>query len=472
MAEFDRGSLTLFGTRIVSELIGFVSLIYFARTLGATGLGVFFTFQTLASVLGVFTKLGIPGATVKRISQSESASQRGAYLAAALLLLVPPFLLVTAALVVVEPTVVAYADLGVVVPLLVLVLAVRAGARLAVTALRGERRIASSAGIELLGQVARVAVSVGLLLAGFGVLGLIYGLAAGPVSQAVVGYLVLDTRVARPTRADVASLFDFSKYTAGMEVSALAYNWGDTLVLAAFATKAAVGVYETAWKLSVVPLLGAQVVGVALAPSVTRWHEDGDWDRIESAFSEAVTAAVALVIPALVGAFLLGDAIISALYGFGSGGLIFLVLVVGQVPQAVKNVTQNTLFGIDRPAPVFWTNLLTLVGNVAGNLLLVPEYGMLGAATATVVTAGIAAVSQVAVLRRHLRLRVAWDTLGWQVLSATVMGGALVAVRPAVPTDSAVGVVGLVLFAAAVYGGCLLGHAKIRTRVVRAVPWG
>jgi O-antigen/teichoic acid export membrane protein len=472
MAEFDRGSLVLFGTRIVSELIGFVSLIYFARTLGATGLGVFFTFQTLVSVLGVFTKLGVPGATVKRISQSESASQRGAYLAAALLLLVPPFLLVTAALVVVEPTVVAYADLAVVVPLLVLVLAIRSGSRLAVTALRGERRIAASAGIELLGQVARVAVSVGLLLAGFGVLGLIYGLAAGAASQVVVGAVVLDTRVARPTRADVASLFDFSKYTAGMEVSALAYNWGDTLVLAAFATKAVVGVYETAWKLSVVPLLGAQVVGVALAPSVTRWHEDGDWDRIESAFSEALTAAVALVIPALVGAYLLGDAIVLALYGFGSGGLVFFLLVVGQVPQAVKNVTQNTLFGIDRPAPVFWTNLLTLVGNVVGNLLLIPEYGMFGAATATVATATIAAVSQVLVLRRHLRLRVAWDTLGWQVFAATVMGGALVAVRSVVPPDSAVGAVGLVLFGALVYGLCLLGHAKIRTRVVRAVPWG
>mgnify|MGYP006270449267 CR=1 FL=1 len=471
MAEFDRGSLVLFGTRIVAELIGFVSLIYFARTLGATGLGVFFTFQTLVSVLGVFTKLGVPGATVKRISQSDSPGQRGAYLAAALLLLVPPFLLVTAALVVVEPTVVAYADLAVVVPLLVLVLAIRSGSRLAITALRGERRIAASAGIELLGQVARVAVSVGLLLAGFGVLGLVYGLAAGAASQALVGYLVLDTRVARPTRADLVSLFDFSKYTAGMEVSALAYNWGDTLVLAAFATKAVVGVYETAWKLSVVPLLGAQVVGVALAPSVTRWHEDGDRERIESAVSEAVTAAVALVIPALVGASLLGDAILLALYGFGSGGLVFLLLVVGQIPQAVKNVTQNTLFGIDRPAPVFWTNLLTLVGNVAGNLLLIPAYGMVGAATATVATATIAAGSQVLVLRRHLRLRVAWDSLGWQLFAATVMGGALVAVRPLVPTDSAVAVVGLVLFGALVYGVCLLGHAKLRTRLVRAIPW-
>jgi hypothetical protein len=52
------------------------------------------------------------------------------------------------------------------------------------------------------------------------------------------------------------------------------------------------------------------------------------------------------------------------------------------------------------------------------------------------------------------------------------MGGALVAVRSVVPPDSAVGAVGLVLFGALVYGLCLLGHAKIRTRVVRAVPWG
>jgi O-antigen/teichoic acid export membrane protein len=471
MAEFDRGSLALFGSRILSELIGFVSLIYFARVLGASGLGIFFTFGTLVSILGVFTKLGVPGATVKRISQSDTPEERGAFLAAAMLLLVPPFVLVTALVAFATPVLVDYTDLLAAVPLLVLVLATRSGSRLAVTALRGERRIAASAGIELLSQVVRVAGSVALLLAGFGVVGMIYGTALGAVAQAAVGFLVLDTRVARPSREHFERLWGFSKYTTGIEVSALAYNWGDTLVLAAVATKAAVGIYETAWKLSVVPLLAAQVVGVALAPSVTRWHEDGDTERIEAAFGEALTFALSLVVPALVGAYLLGDQILLALYGFGSGGAVFLWLLVGQVAQAVKNVTQNTLFGIDRPETVFWTNLLTLVANVVGNLLLVPEYGMLGAATATVATGTVAAVSQVVVLRRHLHLRVAWGSLGWQVAAATSMGGAIVLVRDVVPTDTAVGVVALVLFGATVYGLCLLGDASVRTRVAGAVPW-
>jgi O-antigen/teichoic acid export membrane protein len=462
--------MVLFGTRILSELIGFVSLIYFARTLGASGLGIFFTFGTLVSVLGVFSKLGIPDATVKRISQSDDPGQRGAYLAAAMLLLVPPFLVVTALVAFAAPALVDYTDLLAAVPLLVLVLATRSGSRLAVTALRGERRIAASAVIELLSQVVRVAGSVALLLAGFGVVGLIYGTALGAVAQAAVGFLLLDTRVARPSRVHFERLWGFSKYTAGIEVSTLAYNWGDTLVLAAFATKAAVGIYETAWKLSVVPLLAAQVVGVALAPSVTRWHEDGDTERIEAAFGEALTVALSLVVPALVGAYLLGDQILLALYGFGSGGFVFLWLLVGQVAQAVKNVTQNTLFGIDRPDTVFWTNLVTLVANVVGNLLLVPEYGMLGAATATVATGTVAAVTQLLVLRRHLRLRVAWGTLGWQVAAATVMGGAIVLAREVVPADSTLGVVGLVLFGAAVYGLCLLGNASIRSRVRSALP--
>lgn len=471
MVAIERASLALFSSRILARVVGFVSVVYFARVVGATGLGIYFTFVTVISVAGVFAKFGVPGAVVKRFNQTPDPERRGAYLTGAVLLTAIPFLATTVLLVGLGPWLVEYVGLAAAVPLAVLVLGIDAGGRLAIAALRGENRVASTAWLELLNQVVRVGASVLLLLQGFGVVALVYGHALGGVAQAAAGGILANTGFALPDRDAVASLFGFSKYTAGMNVSALAYNWMDTLVLAAFATKAAVGIYETAWMISAMTLLTARAIGVALAPNVTRWHEANNLGQIEAAFTHAITYAVVLVLPAFVGALVIGDAVFATLYGFDSGRLVLLVLLAGQLAQAVKHVTQNVLFGVDHPEHVFWTNVLTLAANLGLNLALVPQYGMLGAAVATGLTAGVAAVSQFWVLRRYLDLGVPYGTIAWQLAAAIAMG-AVVWLLATVVSPSTLPGLGILLVAGGLlYGLGVLSNASMRGRLLDTTPW-
>jgi O-antigen/teichoic acid export membrane protein len=267
----------------------------------------------------------------------------------------------------------------------------------------------------------------------------------------------------------VKHLVDFARYTAGMNVSHLAYTWADTLVLAALATKAAVGVYESSWRLTGITLLGAQAIGIALAPTITRWHENGDMDGIEQAFRQALTYSLMLVIPAVVGVALLGDDLLSTLYQFETGATVLFILTLGQLAQAIKYVTQNVLFGIDRPDIVFRTNVLSLVANLALNVVLVFEFGIYGAAVATLTTATVAMVAQVVLLRRELTLSADWEAIGWQVGAATLMGIVVYALDGVVPGDTIVGVVTLVGAGAAVYGVAMLAREDVRLRLQSAL---
>ena len=470
-ASAGRSGVALFLARATVQALGFLGVIYFANALGAAGLGVFFTFQTVVSVLGVAVQVGVPGAVVKRISQADDPAERGAYLTGGLLLTGAAFAVVSVALLGFRGRVGAYVGYPEAAALAVLVLGMKAGTSIAMGTLRGERRVTASAGAELVGQVARLGVSVGLLLAGFGVVGLMYGVAVGTGARAAAAYLASDTRPGRPSRASLRRLWDWSTYTVGMEISTLAYNWADTLVLAAVASKAVVGVYEAAWQLSAVSLLAAQAIGVTLAPNVTRWHEAGEEERVSNALTTGVTFALTPVVPGLVGAVVLGDAVLSALYGFDSGGRVLVLLFAGQIAGAVKNVTQNVLFGVNRPETVFWTNVLSLAGNVGLNLLLIPAYGPAGAAVATASTATIAAVSQIAYLRDSVALRVDWRGLAWQTGAALAMGGVVLAGASVVPTGSVAGVVGLVVAGVAVFGAGMLANRRFRRRVRTVVPW-
>ncbi|MFC6724409.1 polysaccharide biosynthesis C-terminal domain-containing protein, partial [Halobium palmae] len=239
-----------------------------------------------------------------------------------------------------------------------------------------------------------------------------WGEQIGVMASILVAYLLLNTGItlSLPSRESIGNLFGFSKYTVGMNVSELAYSWADTLVLAALATKAVVGAYEVAWQLSLVTLLAAQVIGITIMPAMTQWHENGAIERVERAFRTSLTFSLILVIPALVGALVVGEELFRVVYGIDEyavqGATVLVILLAGQLSQAVKQVTQNTLLGIDRPTHVFWTNALTLGTNVGLNVLLIPEYGMFGAAAATAATATVAAVSQVFYLRRYIDLPV------------------------------------------------------------------
>ncbi|WP_338730165.1 oligosaccharide flippase family protein [Haladaptatus sp. DJG-WS-42] len=465
MSRVDRASLALFGSRILSQLLGFVSVIYFAQQLGAAGLGVYFTFVTVVSVTGVFSKFGLPGAVVKRMNQARSPAERGRYLTGSFVLLFVPLAISGGLLLLFGPHLTQYVGLSAAAPLAVAGVAMAVSSNLLSAALKGENRVASTAVLELLDQVSRLSISVGLLVAGYGVLALVIGRIAGNVFKGIAAYLVLETSFSLPTVATLTSLFDFSKYTVGMNVSSLAYNWADTLVLAAFATKAAVGIYETVWMVSAVTLLAAQVIGISLAPSMTRWHEAGRLYRVERAFTQGLSFALILVFPAIVGAFLIGDSLLSTLYGYDSGSIILLILLTGQLAEAVKNITQNTLFGIDQPEHVFWTNALTLGANVVLNVALVPLFGMVGAAVATFTTATVAAASQYYYLRRYIDISINYRTLLWQVGAALLMGVVVAALAGVVPLNTELGLFALVALGGLVYGVALLTNDDLRDRL-------
>ncbi|ESP86927.1 oligosaccharide flippase family protein [Candidatus Halobonum tyrrellensis] len=470
-ASAGRSGVALFVARAGVQALGFLGVIYFARELGAAGLGVFFTFQTVISVLGIAVEVGVPGAVVKRVSQADDTAERGTYLTGGLLLTGASFALVSAALFVVRGQVGSYVGYPAAAALAALVLGMKAGTSVVMGTLRGERRVTASAGAELVGQVVRLGVSVGLLVEGFGVVGLMYGVAVGTGARAVAAYVASDTRPGRPTRESLRRLWNWSGYTVGMEVSTLAYNWADTLVLAAVASKAVVGVYEAAWQLSAVSLLAAQAIGVTLAPNVTKWHENGEDDRVANALTTGVTFALTPVVPGLVGAALLGDAVLSVLYGFESGHRVLVLLFAGQIAGAVKNVTQNVLFGVNRPETVFWTNMLSLAGNVVLNLVLIPRYGPIGAAVATASTATLAAASQIALLRRSVAVRADWRGLAWQTGAALAMGGVVFAGASRLPTETVPGLVGLVAVGAAVFGVGMLANGRLRDRLRVVSPW-
>ncbi|MWG33158.1 lipopolysaccharide biosynthesis protein [Halomarina oriensis] len=472
MADLDRSSLALYGSRVGVSVIGFASTVYFARAIGAEGLGIYFTVETVVVVLAVLARFGVDSAVVKRLSGAADDAERARHLTGAFGLVLVPLAVVSLAVLLFADPLADLADLPLaplaLVGMVVALLVVETGQWLLLSALRGERRLATSAGVEFGGEVLRVGTSVWFVLGGSGPVGLVYGLLIGHAARALVAGVLLDTGLARPTRETMTSLVSFSKYTAGMNVSHLTYSWLDTLVLAVVVSKTAVGTYEAAWRVSLVVALASSAVGAALAPNVSAWAASDAFERIEEAFTNSLSFALLLVVPAVVGAAVLGGPFMAVAYGFG-GGALLAVLVAGQVAQAVKDVVQSTLLGLDRPRTVFVTNAVGLGTNLVLTVGLALAYGPLGAAVGTALTAAVVAVVQWRALQSWLAARVDRRALAWQVGGALVMGGVVVGATRVVTPDSPVPLLALVALGALTYGGVVSLHAPTRTRLVGLV---
>jgi len=170
----------------------------------------------------------------------------------------------------------------------------------------------------------------------------------------------------------------------------------DVLFLRGFHGTAAVGVYVAVYApVSFVLNLGVTYYH-SLLPTLARAHGAGRVDR--AAFQLGVRQVLALGIPVAVGGVLVTESLLRSLYGpeylvGGSAlGLLFLSLPI----SLLRNVGQAALVACDRHSMVLAASIRGAALNLALNALLIPRWGLLGAAGATL---GTELVRTVLVLR-------------------------------------------------------------------------
>ncbi|MDQ6772337.1 MAG: flippase [Candidatus Dormibacteraeota bacterium] len=210
------------------------------------------------------------------------------------------------------------------------------------------------------------------------------------------------------------------------------------------------GWYTAAYKpfeaLLFVPISMLNVVFPVLAV----YHHDAS-GRVAWAVARFYKALLMLGWPATVGMFLLTDAF-RVIYVFPEAAAALRILALGVVFMFVSNAFIGALNSIDRQVLFTWIAALSMVVNIGLNLILIPLYGYLGAAAATVLTEIVLFAAGWVLVARHLG-PVPVHRLSWRViLAGLVMGAALWPVQH-VTGPAALAVVG---GGALVYGLALL----------------
>jgi len=193
-----------------------------------------------------------------------------------------------------------------------------------------------------------------------------------------------------------------------------------------------VGHYNAAYRVILVAVALSAGVCHGIFPRIVSLREKADYARASQMVGGALRVFLLLGIAMALGGMLIGEELMTLLYGdeFQPSGMPFVILCLLIPLSAAANIIGHALEAGGDQQQVMWINLRSACFNVVANLLLIPRYGMLGAAFTTVLTEAATIAQMTWCLRRETIPTV--DPTGlWRIIPfAAVIAGGLFLLKP------------------------------------------
>ncbi|WP_353633796.1 oligosaccharide flippase family protein [Halobacterium sp. NMX12-1] len=469
-------SIVHFASRFLASLLGFAATVFIGRILGSDGLGIYYLALSVVAWLGIVTKMGIPGAITKRVSEGESGS---AYAIAGTSISTVLFVAIAIGVFLLKEPVNRYIGYPAA-EFVVLLLFVNLAQTVVNAVLKGQHLVHISGVFNPIRAGTRSIVQISALFAGLGIVGLFVGYTVGYALIALLGTLIVFrnfNQISLPQRSHFQSIVSYAKFSWIGALRSRAFNWVDVSILGFFVSSSLVGIYTAAWNIAVFLILFGGSLSQTLFPEMSSLSADENREAVADLFETALAFAGLILIPGLVGSTILGERLLQV-YGeeFSQGAVVLSVLIVATLIQGYQRQFTSTLNAFDRPDLSFRVNAVFIVANVVLNISIIPYYGVVGAAAATAASVAVSLGVAYSELSSLIGFSVPTGEIAKQWVAAAVMGlfvyvGLWLESTYSIVSINIVVVLVLVGLGAAVYFTVLLGISKqFRKTVVDNLP--
>jgi len=160
--------------------------------------------------------------------------------------------------------------------------------------------------------------------------------------------------------------------------------WSDTIMIGIFKTEADVGVYNVALKLAMITGIVLGAVNSIVAPKLSETFNNDRMNEFRKLIKQSTRIIFFSTLPILIILFLFPEFLLS-FFGteFAMAKTTLLILLVGQVVNVMSGSVGYILQMTGKEKAFQNILLLALVINIILNILLIPKFGIEGAAVAS-----------------------------------------------------------------------------------------
>jgi O-antigen/teichoic acid export membrane protein len=288
----------------------------------------------------------------------------------------------------------------------------------------GLERMGRSAAIAIARSFATFAAVVGVTWMGGGLREYVVAYVCARALQVgvavVVGHRALPGTRLRFDLSEIGPMIHAARWYAAMGLASAIQGSLPVLVLSRLAGAGETALFGAALNFLDVVMVLPLLIQRALLPAFSRLAVSGGAAQVAHYGLRLIPAAL---IPAAVGLGLLSGPVV-ALYPsgeFGAAAPVLSTIALWLLVVGPGNVAGTFLTGLGRMRALVLTNGAGIVVQLAGQLLLVPRYGAVGAAAATLVAYAVVAFACV-LLSRGESVVIPWSAWGRSLLAAGVMG--------------------------------------------------
>jgi O-antigen/teichoic acid export membrane protein len=182
------------------------------------------------------------------------------------------------------------------------------------------------------------------------------------------------------------SHIQFSGYLLANSIASRFLKNTDILLLSILATLSATGSYNVAWKIALVARYIDSILSNTLQPRLSKFLAASEFEKLNSEFDQVRDLTVAGAIPVLIVVFVFGRSLLGLFGNYTGQYNVLLILTVGAVVNGVFGSVGQLLLMGKKGRLILLNTVLNLGGNIFLNILLIPKFGTMGAAVATVTT--------------------------------------------------------------------------------------
>lgn len=380
-----KNTFWLFFGNISSRLIKAGIIIYAARILGAEDWGVFSYALSLAAFFTVFTDFGISTVITRESAKDLSVQEK--YFTTSLIIKIVMTVVSIAAFLALAPLIVKQKAVMALLPIIILLVSLDGMRDFAASLSRAWEKMEIEAAIQ-------IATNIAIVIGGFIALYYYrtsYSLSVGYTIGVGIGMLAAFYPFHRYFK-NIRQTFDpkliksilYASWPIGMLslMTATMLNT-DTIMIGWFRDISEVGYYSAGQRIAQIVFMVPALLTTALFPSFAKFASDKE--RFANALEKSILILLMAGIPMAIGGALLAKDIMYIVYGdqYLAGSLAFAIMSLTFISGFIAPVLGNAIFALNKEKQLFTYIALGIFGNFLFNLLLIPRFGIAGAALST-----------------------------------------------------------------------------------------
>jgi len=394
LAQGARGGAIAFILKISSTVLGFLNQVILARILGAGGLGEVILAVTVVRISIQIAKFGMEETMMKfiplYIEQKDAAKLKGTILFAIKFCLIISVIFMLVVLVLskfIAINLFHSEELLKLMPVVVIAIPAWAIRDVIGGILRGYKDTFKSLVPEsFISPFFRIVIFLILILKDVSPLSAIIAFVSGEILSMFVSVKFLLSRVKKIgnvlPQCNNKKILDVAYSIIFTSMGAMLYTQADIWILGMYTSTDTVGIYGVAAKLVLLVYFPMMAFSSIIPPLISSIHSSGDVSELKKVVSESTRWILSTAMPIILILCIEGEYILGFFYKpeFAAGYTVLLILTLCQMVKAGSGLTGVILQMTGGHKFFMKINIIGGILNVILNVILVPRFGMNGAA--------------------------------------------------------------------------------------------